>query len=320
MDKNNLITSNIYNNEINIQNLIYLVRNQQVMMDSDLAMLYHVETSALNRAVKRNIIRFPKKFCFQLTKEEYDFLICQIGISKNNDGKDGRGGRRKLPYVFTEQGIAMLSSVLRSDIAILVSIHIMESFVEMRKYMADSTSINNRMNTMELRQVNDKKETVERIDNVNKRLDIIDERIDKVFNYISSHEESEQKVFFDGQIYDAFSKIAELINKADAELILIDNYVNIETLNLLAKKKPNVSVTIYTLNNNMLSNTDVKNFNAQYPQLDIKYTKKFHDRFLIVDNSYGYHIGASIKDVGKKCFGINLIQEMDIIKDILQRL
>ena len=151
MDNKKLTTSSIYNNEINIQNLIYLVRNQQVMMDSDLAMLYQVETGNLNKAVNRNITRFPEKFRFQLTKEEYNFLIFQNGISKNDDGKDGRGGRRKLPYVFTEQGIAMLSSVLRSDIAILVSIHIMESFVEMRKYMADSTLISNRMNTMEVR-------------------------------------------------------------------------------------------------------------------------------------------------------------------------
>ena len=127
-------------------------------------------------------------------------------------------------------------------------------------------------------------------------------------------------MFFDGQIYDAFSLIASLIEKAESTLILIDNYVDIHTLNLLSKKKRDVAVTVYTLNNSLLTDTDVKTFNAQYPLLEMKYTKKFHDRFLIVDNTYGYHIGASIKDAGKKCFGINLIQETGLIRDILHRL
>ena len=292
--------------EFNIKKKIYFIRNQQVMMDNDLAILYQVETGRLNEAVKRNIKRFPEGFRFQLTKNEYDSLISHFAISNRDSRNSARGGRRTMPYVYTEHGIAMLSAILRSDIAISVSVRIIESFVEMRKYMANASLLHERLNNMEVRQISFQKET--------------EERFDKVFDYMSAHEESEQKVFFDGQIYDAFSKIAELIHKADTELILIDNYADIETLNLLAKKKPNVSVTIYTLNNNMLSSTDIKKFNAQYPLLDIKYTKKFHDRFLIVDNSYGYHIGASIKDVGKKCFSINLIHEMDIIKDILLRL
>ena len=306
MDNNMLSTTFEYDNKTNIKSLIYFIRNQQVMLDSDLAMLYQVETKVLNQAVTRNIIRFPERFRFRLTKKEYDILKSQIVTSKTDDDKDGRGGRRKLPYMFTEQGIAMLSSVLRSDIAALVSICIMDSFVEMRKYMANASLLHDRINTIELRQINFQKDA--------------EERFDKVFDYIATHEESEQKIFFDGQIYDAFSKIAELIYKADSEIILIDNYVDINTLNLLAKKKINVNVIIYTLNNKMLSKTDIINFNAQYPLLDVKYTKKFHDRFLIVDNSYGYHIGASIKDAGKKCFGINLIHEIDIIKDIIQRL
>ena len=305
MDNKELSTNIEYDSEFNIKNLIYLVRNQQIMMDSDLAMLYKVETKVLNQAVTRNIIRFPERFRFRLTKEEYENLKSQF-VTSSLDANNIHGGRRKLPYVFTEQGIAMLSSVLRSDVAALVSIRIMDSFVEMRKYMANASLLNERLNNIEVRQMSFQKET--------------EERFEKVFDYISAHEESEQKVFFDGQIYDAFSKIAELIHKANSELILIDNYVDIKTLNLLAKKKPKVKVTIYTLNNNMLSSTDIKNFNAQYPQLDVNYTKKFHDRFLIVDNSYGYHIGASIKDVGKKCFAINLIHEIDIVKDILQRL
>ena len=291
---------------IPIKNLIYFVRDQQVMMDSDLAALYQVETKALNRSVIRNISRFPESFRFQITKDEYENLRYQIGTSSLDSKNNSYGGRRYMPYVFTEQGIAMLSSVLRSEIAISVSIRIMQSFVEMRKYMANTSLIHERLSNMEVRQINYQK--------------ITDERLDKIFDYIAAHEESERKVFFDGQIYDAFSKIAELIHKADSELILIDNYVDIKTLNLLSKKKKNVVVTVYTLKSNMLSNADVQAFNAQYPLVKIKYTKKFHDRFLIVDSKYGYHIGASIKDAGKKCFGINLIQEMDIVNDILLRL
>ena len=306
MDSKELSIDAENESEFNIKKMIYFIRNQQVMMDNDLAILYQVETGRLNEAVKRNIKRFPEGFRFQLTKNEYDSLISHFAISNTDSRNSARGGRRTMPYVYTEHGIAMLSAILRSDIAISVSVCIIESFVEMRKYMANASLLHERLNNMEVRQISFQKET--------------EERFDKVFDYMSAHEESEQKVFFDGQIYDAFSKIAELIHKADTELILIDNYADIETLNLLAKKKPNVSVTIYTLNNNMLSSTDIKKFNAQYPLLDIKYTKKFHDRFLIVDNSYGYHIGASIKDVGKKCFSINLIHEMDIIKDILLRL
>lgn len=140
------------------------------------------------------------------------------------------------------------------------------------------------------------------------------------FIYIATQVESEQKIFFEGQIYDAFSLIANLIKKADSELILIDNYVDIDTLNLLAKKKKNVRAIIYTLRNTVLSKTDILNFNKQYPKLTLQYTRTFHDRFLIIDNKCAYHIGASIKDAGKKCFGINLIQEMEMIHGVLQQL
>jgi hypothetical protein len=159
---------------------------------------------------------------------------------------------------------------------------------------------------MEVRQISYQKET--------------DERFDKVFDYIASREESEQKVFFDGQIYDAFSLIASLIEKANTTLVLIDNYVDTRTLDLLSKKKRNVAATIYTLNNGSLTPSDITTFNTQYPSLHIEYSRIFHDRFLVIDNKYGYHIGASIKDAGKKCFGINLIQDDIIIQEILNRL
>ena len=290
--------------QFDIKSMIFVVRNQQVMIDSDLAMLYQVETKRLNEAVKRNIARFPEEFRFQLTEEETESLRSQFATLNENDG---RGKHRKyLPYVFTEQGIAMLSAVLRSDVAIQVSISIMKSFVEMRRFIANNTLLFERISTVELRQLEYQKQT--------------DEKLEQIFEYISEHEESSQKIFFDGQIYDAFSLIVNLIQKADKEITLIDGYVDVGTLNLLSKKKSDVEVTIYTKKQTMLTKADVKNFNAQYPTLKIKYTEVFHDRFLILDRVTAYHVGASLKDAGKKCFGINLIQDAGIIKDILQRL
>ena len=287
-----------------IEKLIYMIRDKQVMVDSDLAMLYQVETGALNRAVKRNIKRFPEDFRFQITAEEYENLKCQSGISSLNE--NGYGGRRTLPYVFTEQGISMLASVLHSDGAVNVSIGIMRAFVEMRRFIANNALLFERISNVELKQLEYQKQT--------------DEKLEKIFEYISEHEEASQKVFFDGQIYDAFSLIVSLIQKAEKEITLRDGYVDLGTFNLLAKKNDGVSVTVYTHQRKRLSNMDVENFNAQYPTLKIKYTKVFHDRFLIFDQSTAYHIGASLKDAGKKCFGINLIQDAGIIKDILQRL
>ena len=213
-----------------IKSLIYVVRNRQVMIDSDLAMLYQVETKRLNEAVKRNIARFPEEFRFQLTAEETESLRSQFATLNENDG---RGKHRKyLPYVFTEQGIAMLSAVLRSDVAIQVSISIMKSFVEMRRFIANNALIFERISTVELRQLEYQKQT--------------DEKLEQIFEYISEHEESSQKVFFDGQIYDAFSLIVSLIQKSEKEITLIDGYVDVGTLNLLSKKKSDVAVTIYT--------------------------------------------------------------------------
>ena len=294
----------IENVEPTIEKLIYIIRDKQVMVDSDLAMLYQVETGALNRAVKRNIKRFPEDFRFQLTAEEYENLKCQSGISSLNE--NGYGGRRTLPYVFTEQGISMLASVLHSDVAVNVSIGIMRAFVEMRRFIANNALLFERISNVELKQLEYQKQT--------------DEKLEQIFEYISEHEETSQKVFFDGQIYDAFSLIVSLIQKAEKEIMLIDGYVDVGTLNLLAKKNDGVSVTVYTHQRTRLSNMDVQNFNAQYPTLKIKYTKVFHDRFLILDRTTAYHVGASLKDAGKKCFGINLIQDAGIIKDILQRL
>lgn len=292
--------------QVDIKNLIYVIRNQQVMIDSDLAVLYQVETGRLNEAVKRNISRFPERFRFQLTKEEYVNLKSQFAISSLNRNGNTYGGRRTLPYAFTEQGIAMLSTVLRSEVAIQTSIRIMDIFVEMRRFIANNALLFERISNVELKQLEYQKQT--------------DEKLEQIFEYISEHEEASQKVFFDGQIYDAFSLIVSLIQKAEKEITLIDGYVDVGTLNLLSKKNENVSVIIYTQKRTRLTKTDAENFNAQYPILEVKYTKAFHDRFLILDRKTAYHVGASLKDAGKKCFGINLIQDEGIIKDILQRL
>lgn len=290
--------------ETTIQNFIYVIRGQQVMLDKDLAFLYQVETGALNRAVKRNIKRFPESFCFQLSEEEYENLRCQFGISSLEI--NGYGGRRYLPYVFTEQGIAMLSAVLRSDVAIQVSIKIMNTFVEMRHFMANSSLVLNRINEIEVKQLVYQKDA--------------EEKFDKIFTYISEHEEVSQKIFFEGQIYDAFSLLTELIAKAKTEIVLIDNYVDVGTLNILAKKRENVKAQIYTVKRTRLSPTDINNFNQQYPVLGVDYTEEFHDRFLIIDGILAYHVGASLKDAGKKCFAINKIEDRANIIDILNRI
>ncbi len=291
--------------EENIENLIHYVRGQQVMIDSDLALLYNVETKRLNESVKRNAKRFPNNFCFQLTEDEYADLRSQIATS-NTENTSSKGGRRYLPYVFTEQGIAMLSAVLRSDEAIQVSVNIMNAFVKMRRFLAENALMFDKLNSLELKQLEYQKES--------------NEKFNQIFAYISEHEEVGQKIFFEGQIYDAFSLLVSLVGKAEQSIVLIDNYVDVGTLNILAKKKDGVDVTIYTVRRTRLASQDIANFNSQYPTLTVNYTGVFHDRFLVIDEETAYHIGASIKDAGKKCFGISRIEDVGIISDILQRL
>ena len=289
-----------------ISSLIYVVRGQQVMVDSDLAMLYQVETRVLNQAVKRNPSRFPERYCFQLTKEEYENLKSQSVTSSSVEKVSGYGGRRKLPFVFCEQGIAMLSSVLHSEKAISVNLRIMDAFVEMRRFLIQNSALFERISAVELKQLQYQQQS--------------DEKFEQIFGYIADHAESEQKVFFDGQIYDAFSLLVKLIKKAKSEIILIDNYVDVGTLNILAKKGKNVDVQIYTLKRAKLTTADINKFNSQYPTLTVKNINTFHDRFLILDKKEAYLIGASLKDAGNKCFGISLIRDNVHIKDILSKL
>ena len=291
--------------EEKIENLIHYIRGQQVMIDSDLALLYNVETKRLNESVKRNSKRFPESFCFQLTEDEYADLKSQFATS-NTENTSSKGGRRYLPYVFTEPGIAMLSAVLRSDEAIQVSVNIMNVFVKMRRFLAENALMFDKLNSLELNQLQYQKES--------------NEKFDQIFAYISEHEEVGQKIFFEGQIYDAFSLLVSLVGKAEKSIVLIDNYVDVGTLNILAKKEDGVDVTIYTVRRTRLASQDIANFNSQYPTLTVNYTGVFHDRFLIIDEETAYHIGASIKDAGKKCFGISRIEDVGIVSDILQRL
>ena len=284
--------------ETGITNLIYTIRGKQVMLDSDLASLYQVETKYLNRQRSRNADRFPEDFCFQLTKEEYEVLRCQNVTSKNEEGS---GGRRYMPYMFTEQGIAMLSAVLKSGIATKVSINIMRAFVEMRKFVVSNREMFARLDRVELKQL----ET--------------DKKLEEVFNYIASNTEVKQKIFFDGQIYDAFSFIADLIGKAQGKLILIDNYVDVNTLNILCKKNIGVDVLIATSGKGNLTTKDINKFNAQYPRLSVKTTTDFHDRFLIIDDKEGYFIGASIKDAGKKSFAITKIEDGKMVQALINK-
>lgn len=291
--------------EEKIESLIHYVRGQQIMLDSDLAMLYNVETKRLNESVKRNIKRFPESFCFQLTDDEYADLRSQFATS-NAESAPSKGGRRYLPYAFTEQGIAMLSAVLRSDEAIQVSVNIMNTFVKMRRFLTENAFMFDKLNSLELKQLEYQKES--------------DEKFNQIFAYISEHEEVGQKIFFEGQIYDAFSLLVSLVEKAVKSIVLIDNYVDVGTLNILAKKRERVDVTMYTVRKTHLSIQDIANFNSQYPTLTVNYTENFHDRFLIIDRVTAYHIGASLKDAGKKCFGITRIEDAGVVSDILQRL
>ena len=223
----------------------------------------------------------------------------QIGTSREE-----HGGRRYTPYVYTEQGVSMLSGVLKSKVAVQVSINIMRTFVEMRHFIANNAALFDRISSVELRQLEYQKQT--------------DKKFDQIFEYIGEHTETNQKLFFNGQIYDAFSLLIELIQKAEQEIILIDGYVDVSTLNILAKKQSGVTVTIYTFTKTKLTVQDVAAFNAQYPQLEVKHTNIFHDRFLILDGKTVYHIGASLKDAGKKCFGITLMK--DAKQELLKKL
>ena len=275
----------IVNDERNIQTLIKTIRGVQVILDRDVSRLYGVATGALNRQVKRNEERFPEDFMFRLSVEERDNLKCQIGISS-------WGGDRQLPYAFTENGIAMLSSVLRSPTAIEVNIRIMRAFSAMRRFLLANAQMFQRIEAVEKRQI------------------ATDAKVDSILERLDATETPLQGVFYDGQLWDARALVLKLVASAKRSLILIDNWATAETLDLFAKKRKGVKVTIFTsehydknhVPHRKISDADVKTFNAQYPKLAVRYNETFHDRFLIIDDKELYLIGASLKDLGRKCF------------------
>jgi len=269
-------------NSNEIQNRIFTIRGLQVMVDRDLAELYQVETKALNQAVKRNIERFPEQFRFQLSEEEKNELVT------NCDRFESLKHATVLPHVFTEQGVSMLSAVLRSETAIKVSIQIMDSFVGMRKFIANNAAVFHRLDSIEQKQR------------------LTDTRLDKVFEAIEAKEmKPEQGIFFDGQVFDAYVFVADLIKSANQSIVLIDNYVDESTLMLLTKRKQGCTATIYTHTFSQKLQADLQKHNEQYASINIKTFKKSHDRFLIFDNNVVYHFGASLKDLGKKMFAFS---------------
>lgn len=282
-----------------IKNLIYTIRGKQVMLDSDVARLYHYETKKINQAVKRNIERFPENFCFQLTEDEIENLRLQfatasekidnmwsqsVTASKVLDNKFRN--KKYLPYAFTEQGIAMLSGLLKNDIAIQVSINIMNAFVEMRKFILNNAQV------------------FERLTNVEYKMLEHDKKFDEVFDELQRNkkEEFKQQVFFNGQIYDSYSLIIDIIKTAQEKILIIDNYIDDTILKMLAKKNKNVEVVILTSEKSNISKLDIQKFNKEYSNLKLAKTNKFHDRFIAIDNKELYHCRCLTKRLRQEMF------------------
>jgi len=307
-----------------IKTKIYTIRTMQVMLDSDLAELYDVETKVFNQAVKRNSERFPSNFMFQLSEEEHQDLRSHIVTSSSSASlrfqngtlddeeslrsqfvtlENGRGKHRKyLPYVFTEQGVAMLSGVLRSQTAVQMSIHIINAFVEMRKFISNNALIFQRLDLLEQKQTK------------------TDEKVEAILSAIEDKSmKPKQGIFYDGQVYDAYIFVSDLIKSAQKSIVLIDNYIDDTVLTLLSKREAKVKVTIYTKNITKQLELDLQKHNAQYPPIELKKFDASHDRFLLIDNAQVYHIGASLKDLGKKWFAfskldmgvLNIMQKLD---------
>lgn len=302
-DKKQIITIN------NIQNRIFTIRGKQVMLDSDLSKLYDVSTGRLNEQVKRNIERFPEDFMFRLTEKEWANLITQNAISnetslrsQNATLNKGRGKHRKYhPFVFTEQGVSSLSGVLKSETAVKVNIAIMRAFVGMKRFLMENATVFQRLDNVELKQL----ET--------------DKKINIIINALEDKSiKPKQGIFYDGQIFDAYIFIADLIKSAKKSILLIDNYIDESVLQLFTKRDKNVTVNIYTKNITQALKQDLKKYNSQYSKIKIETFTKAHDRFLIIDDRELYHFGASLKDLGKKWFAFSKmkINALDLVTKI----
>ncbi len=289
--------NNLVKDESNIENLIYEVRGVQVMLDSDLAKLYECVngTKSINLAVKRHINRFPERFMFQLTKDEYyNILRFQSETLELEQGKYSK----YLPYAFTEQGVAMLATVLRTPVAEEISIKIMDAFVAMRKYISSNLLMSKNINNLVL-------EDHELIMKNQKRIDIIEDTLAKF-----EEKQKVNEIYFDGQIYDAYSKIQEIFKEAKSKLVIIDGYADTTTLDII--KRLSVIVTIITKPNNLLTVQDINRYNQQYNNLIVKYDNSFHDRYFILDDNVIYHCGASINRIGYKTFSITKINDDEV--------
>ncbi len=292
---------------VDIKNLIYEVRGKQVMLDSDLAILYGCKngTKEINQAVKNNPLKFPDRYCFKLSDEESKtFLV------KNFDQKiETRGGKFKNQTVFTEQGIYMLATILKTKVATEATIKIMDTFVKMRRLINENKNVFKRIISIE-----------NKTDYIESTLKEHDKNFEIIFDKFNRKEDLKSKLFFDGEIYDAYSLLVDIISKANKEIIIIDNFVDKVTLDILSKKKVNVMVLLITDDKkSKLTKTDINKFNSEYPLLRIKYTNAFHDRFIIIDNKELYHLGASLKDLGKKVFGITKIEDKEYLKNLIER-
>ncbi len=282
-----VINNLIEKEDTEIKNMIYEVRGRQVMLDSDLASLYECKngTKTINLAVKRHINRFPERFMFQLTKDEYDYLRFQTETTKDNNMS------RTLPYVFTEQGVAMLATILRTPVAEEVSIRIMDAFVTMRKYISGD------------------------LIEYSKLLINHENRIALLENTFDSFKEQNNHIFFEGQIYDAYSLMIKIFEKALSNIVIIDNYIDKNILDILSKT--NKQVTLIT---NKYKIQDYEKYKEQYNNITLVVNNSFHDRFIILDKEILYHSGASFKDLGKKCFAITKIESKEILNDLLDKL
>ena len=281
--------------EQNIQNKIYAIRGMQVMLDKDLAELYGVETRAINQAVKRNIERFPEDLMFALTNEEFESLRSHFVTSN-------RGGRRYNPKVFTEQGVYMLATALKSKVATEVTLSIMRTFTNMKHFLRNNSLM------------------LERFERIEHRLSIYDENFNKIFKAIEDRSiKPKQGIFFDGQIFDAYIFVNDLIKSAKSSLVLIDNYIDESVLTLFSKN-PNIAFRIYTQKISKQLKLDIEKYNAQYKNLQVIQLKTSHDRFVIIDDAELYHIGASLKDLGKKWFAFSRIEDEVVLGEIQKNL
>ena len=285
---NNIVVSN----NIKIENMIYEIRGKKVMLDSDLAKLYNVETKRINEAVKNNIEKFPERYCFKLSDNESDNLLVEIFDQKI----EKRGGKYKNPRVFTEQGVYMLATILKSKEATKITIAIMDAFIVMKKIINTSLIEQKYFNELTIKNTEDIKLLQESFDKLNTK-------------------ESNNHIFYEGQIYDSYSLLIDILSRAKKEIIIIDNYAGKKLFDII--KNINVKVKIYIEN---IDNISKEKYEKQYNNLEIINTNIFHDRFIIIDNKVLYHSGASFKDLGKKCFAITKMEDNNILKELLNKI